>query len=328
MGGGLDVRWGLAPFLTAALLLSGAARAEDEEHEQASKLPRIYGRVLANATADERTVYERQFNVTDARIGASAQPFDWLQTVLEVDASSHAPIKDAYGRFRDPSHRYRLYAGQFKAPFTARYEESNWELPLVDRGVADDFLAKAGFTGHRLGLMVERKAKGKHDALSFRAALLQGTDDDAGIHTGEDVAGRVEYRLFKPLTVGVGAYWGGLSSGAHRHSLTFDSTLRVRALRITGEVTHGQAWPGAFTTGTALATYDIPLTDDGEWVLQPVAAAEAIRVPSGVQGYSTRAGANLLVGDSFKVMLQGEDALRPQEAWSGKALVLGLGARF
>src|SRR6266852_2181313 len=40
MGGGLGVRWWFAPFLTAALLLSGAARAEDEE--QATKLPRVY----------------------------------------------------------------------------------------------------------------------------------------------------------------------------------------------------------------------------------------------------------------------------------------------
>src|SRR5438309_2361735 len=208
MGGGLGMRWGLVPALTAALLLSGAARAEDEE--QATKLPRVYGRVLANTTADERSLYERQFNVTDARIGASAEPFDWLQTVLEVDASSHAPIKDAYGRFRDPSHRYRLYAGQFKTPFTARYEESNWELPLVNRGVS----------------------------------------------------------------------------------------------------------------------YDIPVDESGEWVLQPVAAAEGIRVPGAMMAYSGRAGMNLLIGDTFKVMLQGEHALRPQETWSGKALILAFGARF
>ena len=327
MGGGLDVRWGLSPLLTAALLLSGAARAEEEE-QAPTKLPRLYGRILANATADERSLYERQFDVTDARIGASAEPFDWLQTVLEVDASSHAPIKDAYGRLRDPSHRYRLYAGQFKTPFTARYEESTWELPLINRGVADDFLQKAGFTGHRLGLMVERKAKGKHDALSFRAALIQGTDDDAGIHTGEDAAARVEYRLFKPLTVAVGAYWGGLANGPHRHSLTVDSTLRVRDLRVTVEATHGQAWPGAFSTGTALATYDIAVDDAGQWVLQPVAAAEIIRVPGGTGGYMTRAGMNLIVRDTLKLMLQGEDALRPQETWSGKALTLGFGARF
>jgi hypothetical protein len=326
MVGGLGVRWGLAPFATAALLLSGAARADDDE--QALKVPRIYGRLLANTTADERSLYERQFNVTDARIGASANPFEWLQTVLEVDASSHAPIKDAYGRFRDSSHRYRLYLGQFKTPFTARYEESNWELPLVDRGVVDDFLQKAGFVGHRIGLMVERKAKGKHDALSFRAALLQGADDDAGIHTDEDTAARVEYRLFKPLTVGVGAYWGGLASGPHRHAVTLDSTLRVRDLRVTAELTHGQAWPGGFSTGTALASYDIPLNDSGEWVLQPVAAAEGIRVATGMMGYSARAGSNLLIGNSFKVMLQGEYALRWQETWSGKAVVLGFGARF
>lgn len=324
MGGGSGVRRGL--LLTAALLLSGAARAEDDD--QATKLPRIYGRLLANATADERSLYERQFNVTDARIGASAEPFDWLQTVLEVDASSHSPIKDAYGRFRDPSHRYRLYLGQFKTPFTARYEESNWELPLVDRGVADDFLRKAGFIGHRIGLMVERKAKGKHDALSFRAAVLQGADDDAGIHTDEDAAARVQYRLFKVLTVGAGGYWGGLANGPHRHSVTLDSTLRVREFRLTAEVTHGQAWPGAFSTGTALATYDVPLDDKEEWVLQPVAAAEGIRVPAGVVGYSARAGSNLLIGDRFKLMLQGEYALRWQESWSGKAVVLGFGARF
>jgi len=324
MGGGSGVRRGL--LLTAALLLSGAARAEDDD--QGTKLPRIYGRLLGNAAADERSLYERQFNVTDARIGASAEPFDWLQTVLEVDASSHAPIKDAYGRFRDPSHRYRLYLGQFKTPFTARYEESNWELPLVDRGVVDDFLQKAGFIGHRIGLMVERKAKGKHDALSFRAAVLQGADDDAGIHTDEDAAARVEYRLFKVLTVGAGGYWGGLASGPHRHSLTFDSTLRVRAFRLTAEVTHGQAWPGGFSTGTALATYDVPLDDKEEWVLQPVVAAEGLRVPAGVVGYSARAGSNLLIGDRFKLMLQGEQALRWQETWSGKAVVLGFGARF
>jgi len=326
MGGGSVIRWGLLPVVTAALLLSGAARAEEEE--QATKLPRVYGRVLANTTADERSLYERQFNITDARIGASAQPFDWLQTVLEVDASSHAPIKDAYGRFRDPSHRYRLYAGQFKTPFTTRYEESNWELPLVSRGVVDDFLHKAGFVDHRLGLMIERKAKNKHDRFSFRAALIQGADDDAGIHTGEDATGRVEYRLVKQLTVGVGGYWGGLTGRFHRHALSADSTLRMRALRLTVEATHGQGWPGAFSSGTALATYDIPLGESGEWVLQPVVAAEGLRAAGATMAYSTRAGMNLLINDTFKVMLQGEDALRPQETWSGKAVILGFGARF
>src|SRR5437879_12913185 len=96
MGGDLGIRWGLVPFLTAALLLSGAARAEDEE-EKATKRPRVYGRILANTTADERSLYERQFNVTDARIGASAEPFAWLQTVLAAHATSTPPAKDRYG---------------------------------------------------------------------------------------------------------------------------------------------------------------------------------------------------------------------------------------
>ena len=327
MGGGFGIRWAFAPLMTAALLLPAAARAEDQE-EQTARLPRVYGRVFADTTADERSLYERRFNVTDARIGVSADPFDWLNTVLEVDASSHAPIKDAYGRLRDPSHRYRLYAGQFKAPFTARYEESNWEMPLVDRGIADDFLQKAGFTGHRIGLMIERKAKGKHDLWSFRAAVLQGADDDAGVHTGEDAAGRVEYRVLKWVTIGAGGYMGGLTGTAHRYSATLDTTLRVRALRVSAEVARGHGWPGHFSTGTALATYDIPIDDSGNWVLQPVAAAEAIRVPGTTAGYSGRAGMNLLIGESFKVKLQGEHALRPQETWSGNSLTLQFGARF
>jgi hypothetical protein len=97
---------------------------------------------------------------------------------------------------------------------------------------------------------------------------------------------------------------------------------------VTAELTHGHAWPGAFSTGTALVTYDIPLDDGGNWVLQPVAAAEAIRVPAATAGHSARAGMNLLIGDTFKVKLQGEHALRPQETWSGKALTLQFGARF
>ena len=63
-------------------------------------------------------------------------------------------------------------------------------------------------------------------------------------------------------------------------------------------------------------------------MLQPVVAGEGIRVPAATMGYSARAGMNLLIGDTFKVMLQGEHALRPQETWSGKAVILAFGARF
>ena len=84
----------------------------------------------------------------------------YVDAEVQADVASRSMLKDAFVKLHDSKDLYRLYGGQFKAPLLQRELESSWDLPLIWRGLVDDYLVDRNqLGGRRLGAMAEAKAK-------------------------------------------------------------------------------------------------------------------------------------------------------------------------
>lgn len=298
--------------------------ASDEEE---ARTVRLFGRVFARASADGREDYSRSLSVPSARVGVNAT-FEYVEAEVTADLSSKNPLKDAFVRLADGDKNLRLYAGQFKAPFLARELEGTWGLPLMRRGLVDDYLTEThGLGGRRLGLMGEVRLK-EAWGLKVSGGLFEGSKDELGQRTSEDAAARVTVRPFKALTVGASSYMSQVFAGTQRHAVAADGTLHLGALELSGELVSGQLGVGPFTAQLGLASYTLPLSH--EWALQPLVGAEALQLRGDLagRGWAAVGGINILFSDSFKAQLQAERALRPGDEAPGTELSLQLATRF
>ncbi len=323
-GGG----WGLT--LSAALFLLASAPAKAEETDKPKV--KVGARVFARASADGREQFQRQWSVPLARIVAEGS-MERLDATVEADLASKQMLKDAWLRLRDSGRRYHLWAGQFKAPFLERELESRWDLPLIRRGVVNNFVVnQQGLGGRRLGAMGEVKLK---KLMRFNAQLgafagerTPGTP--AATRTGEDLAARVSFRPLEVLTLGANAYVADAVGSRSRRAGAMDATLRWGPAAFTGEGVVGRVGSGPFSALLSRLTWDIALTRDATWVLQPLAAAEHLQLRGARpgQGYAGTLGLNLDYSDRFRLMLQAERALRPGDVAANNEVSLQAGARF
>jgi hypothetical protein len=309
--------------------LGESPEAVADAADNAEKVPtvRVFGRVFARASADEREDYARALSVPSARVGVSTS-FDYVEAEVSADLSSKSILKDAFVRIADGNKRLRLYAGQFKAPFLARELESTWGLPLMRRGLVDDYLTETHqLGGRRLGLMGEVRLKEKWN-LKISGGLFQGAEDEFGDHTSEDASARVTVRPFKALTVGASSYLTQVTEGTRQHAVAAEATLHLGALSLSGEAVRGRLAVGPFTAQLGLASYTLLLAKD--WALQPLAGVEALQLRGDVAGHGWAAvgGFNILFSDSFKAQLQTERALRPGDEAPGTEYLLQLATRF
>jgi len=308
----------------------GEAPAEDEANEaEPEQQLRVFGRVFARASADERDDFARSLSVSSARVGVSTS-FEYVEAEVSADLSSKSLLKDAFVRLSDSHKRLRFYGGQFKAPFLARSLESSWSLPLMRRGLVEDYLVDTHeLGGRRMGLMGEVRLK-EAWGLKVSGGLFQGSKDELGKRTSEDAAARVSVSPFKGVTVGASSYLAQVMEGTRRHALAADGALKLGALMVSGELVTGRLGLGPFTGQLALVSYTLPVGEDKQWALQPVVGAEALQLRGDVagRGWAAVGGLNVLLSDSFKAQLQAEHALRPGDETPGTELSLQLATRF
>lgn len=300
---------------------------EETEGEEKGRSVRVFGRVFARASADEREDYARSLSVPSARVGVSTS-FEYVEAEVSADLSSRTILKDAFVRIADGDKRLRLYAGQFKAPFLARELDSTWSLPLMRRGLVASYLTETHqLGGRRLGLMGEVRLKEARN-LKFSGGLFQGAKDELGLRTSEDAAARVTVRPFKPLTVGASSYLTQVTEGTQRYAVAAEAALHLGALALSGEAVSGRLGLGPFSAQLGLASYTVPLAMG--WALQPLVGAEALQLRGEMRGHGWAAvgGLNLLFSDSFKAQLQAERALRPGDEAPGTEYSLQLATRF
>ncbi|NTX36297.1 hypothetical protein HUA74_13695 [Myxococcus sp. CA051A] len=302
--------------------------ALDDTPQEEVQTVRVFGRVYARASADERAKYQRALSIPSARVGVGTSLSN-LEAEVSADLADSSILKDAFVRLADDSKRFRLYGGQFKAPFLQRRLEGSWSLPIQGRGLVEDYLGDVHeLGGRRMGLMGEVRLKSLWD-VRVSAGVFQGSKDDLGVRTKEDLAGRVSVRPFKKmLTLGVSTYVAEALDRARRHAVAADAELKLGGLNVTGEVVTGRLPMGPFTAQLLLASWTVPVTT--EWALQPVVGAEGLQLRGDVEGrgHSLVGGLNLLLGSRFRGQFQVERALRPGDEAPGLEYSLQLATRF
>lgn len=290
----------------------------------------VHGRLYMGVAADERDDWTRQLDLDSARIGIEAR-LPGLLTVLEADVASPAPIKDAFARVDGPW-ATRIQAGRFKAPFSARQLESSWKLPLVDRGLVNDYLVKDNdLGGRRLGATAGvRPWSGR---LEVVGGVFAG-DPSAfgGEHRAQDLAARVSARPWKPLELGATAYRAGSSDALipDTHAASAYAQLSSGPLDATVEGFVGKIAAGDFTAGTALVGWTLAVREARRLRVTPVAGGEVLQLRGTIHGvgYSAIGGAVLSWREGLKVKLQGERARRPGEDVPGSAVAIQIATRF
>ncbi|MCK8496317.1 hypothetical protein M0222_00860 [Myxococcus fulvus] len=304
------------------------ATALDDTPDDEIQTVRVFGRVYAQASADQREKYARTLSINSARVGV-ATSLPNLEAEVSADLADSNMLKDAFVRLSDDNKRFRLYGGQFKSPFLQRRLEGAWSLPIQGRGLVEDYLGDVHeLGGRRLGLMGEVRLKGLWD-LRVSAGAFQGSRDELGVRTKEDLAGRITVRpLKKMLTLGVSTYVAEALDRARRHAMAADAELKFGGFHVTGEVVTGRLPVGPFTAQLLLASWTLPVTT--EWALQPVVGAEGLQLRGDVEGrgHSLLGGLNLLLGSRFRGQFQVERALRPGDEAPGLEYSLQLATRF
>lgn len=289
------------------------------------------GRVFARAGADERAEWSRDLSIPSARFGVEAS-YEFIQAVLEADIASSSIIKDAYLALEEKSLGLQLNVGQFKAPFLARNMESRWSLPLISRGLVNDYLVDLHqLGGRRIGVLGEFSRK---DWLGLKAELgvFQGAQDNLGKRTGEDLSARLSFEPWrKHLELGATAYWADAASGFGRYAVASDATVTLlKKVRLQGEGLYGRLATGVFTAQTLTASWLIGLGEAERWALEPLLGAEALQLrgPQGGTGKAGVAGVNVHYADRVKLMLQGERGLFAGDDRLRNRFALQLAARF
>jgi hypothetical protein len=296
----------------------------DEEREEL----RVFGRVFARARADERQKYARTLSLPSARVGVSTS-LSHLEAEVTADLADNALLKDAFVRLADDSKRFRLYGGQFKAPFLQRRLESAWDLPTQGRGLVEDYLTDVHQLGdRRLGLMGEVRLKSLWD-VKVSAGVFEGGRDETGTRLKEDAAARVRLRPLKALSVGASTYVAEAFDLARKHAYAADVELRLGGLVVMGEAVMGRLPLGPFTAQMLLAQYTVPVGGDA-WALQPMAGVEGLQLRGDVEGrgHALVGGLNVLLSDRFKAQFQAERALRPGDEAAALEYSLQLATRF
>ena len=289
----------------------------------------VSGRVFALGSTSERSQWQREVSVPSARAQVEAE-FGIARAVIEADIASKNLVKDAFIRL-EPIEGLRVYAGQFKAPFLARELQGRWSLPLISRGLVDDYLTDQNqLGGRRLGAMGEVKVDAWRE-FEVQFGVFQGAKDEIGRRLGEDLSARVAFEPWnKRLDVGVSSYFGDPLEGLSRFSVGADARFDVDGFAVSGEAVAGRLPVGRFTGELLLVSYRFPLGASETWSLEPVIAGEALQVfgdTTGVGG-GALAGLNLHYGDRIRLQTQLERALGPGDTAPATQVDVQLGARF
>ncbi len=284
----------------------------------------VKGRVYVDLAMDERDDWNRDLALGSARIALEGRIHGVL-TVLEAELASRSPVRDAFVRLDGPR-ATRLHAGRFKAPFSVRELESSWRLPLVTRGLVNDFVVDRNeLGGRRVGAMASmRPWSGRLEVDAGVFTAPPGTESD---RTREDLAGAVFYRVREGIEVGATGYRRNAST-ERRDAGTAHLDVNLGPFGATVEGMAGHLREGPFTAATAVASWDFRV--GRSWLAGPVLGAEGLRLRDGEDGVGWAAivGAVLHHTEGLKVKLEGERARRPGDDVPRNAVVVQLGTRF
>lgn len=286
----------------------------------------VGGSLYVGVGADERQGWGRDLALDRARIEVRGS-MPGLLTVIEADVADPRPLKDAFVRLDGPA-TTRLTAGRFKAPFLERETASSWRLPLVTRGVVNDYLSDRNeLGGRRIGAVGEVRPWA--GALELSAGVFQGTAS-GDEKPPQDYVARAALRVVRGVEVGAAGYQAGRSGpdASRRQAGSAFASLDAGPLALSVEAVAGRVEQGSFTAGLGLVEYTVRLGK--AFRVTPVAGVEALRLraPAAGTGSGAVAGAVLGFGQGLKLKVQGERARRPGETAPANAIAVQLATRF
>ena len=266
---------------------------------------------------------EYGFVLDQARLGLGAEkgPFrlhltfdlaDALSPELGVSYDSPAYLRTATLEYR-PSRALRLTVGRFKRPFSAIELESAIDLPVLDRGLWNDFAIEDNQWGDRaVGVMASGRVP--FHKLRWQLSLTNPSWSSSLDSQGVDVLGRVQLSLVKGLSLGVnGGYkylvFAGQSEATHNYGAGADLNLKLGHAHALLE---GSMVELPFETDRprgfgALLLLDYELALSSDWALQPMVFAEladANAEVSGTESVRFALGVNLLAFEHFRLLPQ------------------------
>ncbi|HEY5962217.1 MAG TPA: porin [Polyangiaceae bacterium] len=323
---------------TFAAVELGGGDDDDDDDGKGKKLPweaapklRVGSLIHSQfAINDAPEVANNEFRLTNARIVVEWRQGSLLDAVAEVELSrdgdrestSWAPMRDAFVRVSLDS-MLRMRLGQFKRPFGKLALTPLRDLKLIRRGISDVWVNDELEYGERdVGFQVDGKV-GRGYELHYALGVFNGPgrnrrEDD--MNGTKDFVGRVEGRFGKHVSV-------GFNVANKRFDPTTRADQRPTSALMGGadvlvgfggfyglvEGQYGDNYRSTkrYHTGSllALVAYKIPITNFWQIAVEPVVKGEILKVETEVRDQhilNGTAGANLLIGKAFRLMVQGE----------------------
>lgn len=269
------------------------------------------------------------FSLERARLEFTFTPAKWVEAVVEAaldDVDDQGTpddlLRDAFVDLK-PRRWFAVRAGQFKKPFSLMELKSKGKLPVITRGLSNDFLVRdLGYGGRDVGVALGGRLKSPL-GLEWMLGVFNGAganrleDDTSG---AKDAAGRLEVEPLDGLKLGLNgsirnfdlSVPGNEDKPATAWMGGGDLQLKWRGLRLQVEglygVNHLSASHPEAASVQALATWKIKLPRR-RMSLTPVVRVDTLWPVFSERkdrAFLATAGVNWQVVDHVRLMLQVE----------------------
>lgn len=288
---------------------------------------RLYG-LYSWQNLDE-ALAEHGFSLERARLELTFLPAKWIEATIEAaldDVDERGTpddlLRDAFARLK-PRKWLELRVGQFKKPFSLMELRSKGKLPVITRGLSNDFLVRElGYGGRDVGAALGGRLKAPL-RLEWMVGVFNGAganqleDDPSG---AKDAAGRLEIEPVDGLKLGLNGsirnFDLSIPENEDKPATAWmtggDLQFKWRGLRLQIEglygVNHLSAGHPEAASLQALATWKFKLPRR-KMSLQPVVRVDAlwpVFSERGDRAWLATAGVNWQIADHVRLMLQVE----------------------
>ncbi len=218
---------------------------------------------------DKSPLKDNGFSLNRAFLRGFAQPYKWLSAKLLVDFAEFAysnpqqALKQVYGELR-PYKRLQFTVGLFKRTYGLQELLPIAEWEFAETGPSDNLIKVTQFGGRDVGVMVRGDPLPKRRWLQIYLAAFGGAGEGAEnvsgttgtTHAGPDLSapsllleGRLESRVVKHLTLGLGGAWRPqsavnadtpeISQVTNGTAVGADATFSNELLEVRGEWLYG-----------------------------------------------------------------------------------------
>lgn len=288
----------------------------------------LYTQLILSNVPDEPL---SAFRVRNARVQLEWSQRKLFDAVIEADLGDDeedqedwAPLRDAYVEF-GPHDLVHLRLGQFKKPFSGMALLSKRALPLVNRGLADDWVVETlGYGERDAGAALLGTIGQEAPRLKYKLGVFNGSGrnlPEQDLEGEKDFVGRLEGELTEWLTVAGGASHKRFPEGVGAaagvdHATMFGADVELdhdSGLHAFAEGMYGDNYlsMSQYKSLAALlfVSYTIPLWKSEKVAVEPLVMGEILQVEDKIKDshiLGAMAGANLHVGKRFRLMIQGE----------------------